>query len=165
MRRFPYAMLLCERFSGRPFASHRDSVSELVGDLMEDAIAEHLTERGIIYRETKRAERVEGLDMAPEFFVPAEFAPAVVIEAKLTNDDVAARDKGTRILHLAELRDKSEQAGLPSFEVVACIDGRGIGVRRRDMRRHILATQGKVFTVASLSHLVQTTRLRELAIT
>jgi hypothetical protein len=28
----PYAMLLYERFLGRPFAGHRDSVSELVGD-------------------------------------------------------------------------------------------------------------------------------------
>lgn len=27
----PYAMLLYERFLGRPFAGHRDSVSELVG--------------------------------------------------------------------------------------------------------------------------------------
>ena len=29
----PYAMLLYERFLGRPFAGHRDSVSELVGDV------------------------------------------------------------------------------------------------------------------------------------
>ena len=28
----PYAMLLYERLLGRPFASHRDSISELVGD-------------------------------------------------------------------------------------------------------------------------------------
>jgi len=34
----PYAMLLYERFLGRPFAAHRDSVSELVGDSLELAI-------------------------------------------------------------------------------------------------------------------------------
>jgi hypothetical protein len=33
----PYAMLLYERFLGRPFAGHRDSVSELVGDSLESA--------------------------------------------------------------------------------------------------------------------------------
>ena len=30
----PYAMLLYERYLGRPFAAHRDSVSELVGDVL-----------------------------------------------------------------------------------------------------------------------------------
>jgi len=34
----PYAMLLYERFLGRPFAGHRDSASELVGDVLETAI-------------------------------------------------------------------------------------------------------------------------------
>jgi hypothetical protein len=38
----PYAMLLYERFLGRPFASHRDSVSELVGGLLEADIEEQL---------------------------------------------------------------------------------------------------------------------------
>jgi hypothetical protein len=31
-------MLLYERFLGRPFAGHRDSVSELVGDSLESAM-------------------------------------------------------------------------------------------------------------------------------
>ncbi len=34
----PYAMLLYERFLGRPFAGHRDSVSELIGDSLETKI-------------------------------------------------------------------------------------------------------------------------------
>ena len=34
----PYSMLLYERLLGRPFASHRDSVSELVGDIVENAV-------------------------------------------------------------------------------------------------------------------------------
>lgn len=38
----PYAVLLYERYLGRPFASHRDSVSEMVGDVMESAIEERL---------------------------------------------------------------------------------------------------------------------------
>ena len=61
----PYAMLLYERFLGRPFAGHRDSVSELVGDILETAIEELLTRHGISYRKTKRAERVQGRAAAP----------------------------------------------------------------------------------------------------
>jgi hypothetical protein len=51
-------MLLCERFLGRPFAGHRDSVSELVGDSLESAIEDVLTKGRISYRKTKRAGRV-----------------------------------------------------------------------------------------------------------
>ena len=43
----PYAMLLYERFLGRPFAGHRDSVSELVGDVLEAGIEAALTASGI----------------------------------------------------------------------------------------------------------------------
>ena len=35
----------------------------------------------------------------------------------------------------------------PAFEVVACIDGRGFGVRREDMRNLLLITEGKVLRV------------------
>ena len=58
----PYAMLLYERFLGRPFAGHRDSVSGLVGEVMENAVEERLRKSGISFRKTKRAERVEGFD-------------------------------------------------------------------------------------------------------
>ena len=156
-----YDALLYERYLGRPYASHRDAVSELVGDVMENAIEEHLASHNITYRKTGRAERVEGFAQAPDFFIPTELAPAVIIEAKLTNDDGTARDKVARLLRLAAMRDERERAGDPSFEVVACIDGRGFGVRRQDMRDLITATRGKVFTFATIDRLVQTTRLRE----
>ncbi|MBI3980226.1 MAG: hypothetical protein HY331_18785 [Chloroflexi bacterium] len=156
----PYAVLLYERYLGRPFASHRDSVSELIGDVMENAIEERLTRARISFRKTKRAERVPGYDQAPDFFVPDEFNPAVLIEAKITGDDGTARDKATRIVHLAELRDERLRQGRPGFEVVAAIDGRGFGVRREDMRRILLRTEGKVFTLATLDQLIPHTRLR-----
>ncbi len=73
----PYAMLLYERFLGRPFAGHRDSVSELVGDVLETAIEGVLSNAGISVRKTKRAERVAGFDQAPDFIVPDEFNPQV----------------------------------------------------------------------------------------
>ncbi len=88
----PYAMLLYERFLGRPFAGHRDSVSELVGDSLESAIEDVLTKMGISYRKTKRAERIEGFDQTPDFIIPSEFNPQIIIEAKITEDDGTARD-------------------------------------------------------------------------
>ena len=91
----PYSMLLYERFLGRPFAGHRDSVSELVGALVETAIEKQLSKHGISFRKTKRAERIEGFEQAPDFIVPNEFNPQVIIEAKLAEDDGTARDKVT----------------------------------------------------------------------
>lgn len=159
----PYAMLLYERYLGRPHASHRDAVSELVGDEIENAIEVQLSGRSITYRRTRRAERFPGFQQAPDFFVPTEFVPAVIIEAKLTSDDGTARDKVARLLRLAEIRDERERSGSPSFEVVACVDGRGFGVRRQDMRDLIVAARGKVFTFATLDRLVDATRLHEFA--
>jgi hypothetical protein len=156
----PYAMLLYERFLGRPFAGHRDSVSELVGDSLESAIEDVLVKAGVSYRKTKRAEKVPGFDQAPDFIIPSEFNTQVVIEAKLTEDDGTARDKVTRIQHLAEL-SHSGGAGVPRFEVIACIGGRGFGIRREDMRKLLLATQGKVFTLRTLHKLIECTRLQE----
>ncbi|WFE94124.1 hypothetical protein [Micromonospora sp. WMMD987] len=155
----PYAVLLYERYLGRPFASHRDSVSELVGDVMESAIEEQLTSQGIPFRKTKRAERVPGFDQAPDFFVPDELAPSVIIEAKITGDDGTARDKVSRILRLAGMRDQRIAEGRRGFQVVACIDGRGFGVRRQDLKDLLVATRGKVFTASSLGDLVDNTDL------
>lgn len=157
----PYAVLLYERYLGRPFASHRDGVSELVGDVMENAIEDLLAAARVPFRKTKRAERVPGFDQAPDFFTPDELDPTVIIEAKITGDDGTARDKVARILRLASMRDDRERAGKPSFEVVACIDGRGFGVRREDMGQMITATRGKVFTANTLKDLIAYTKLSE----
>jgi len=126
----PYAMLLYERFLGRPFAGHRDSVSELIGDSLESAIEDVLTKSGISYRKTKRAERIEGFDQTPDFIIPSEFNPQVIIEAKINEDDGTARDKVTRIQHLGELSMVGQLENEPKYEVIACIGGRGFGVRR-----------------------------------
>lgn len=157
----PYAMLLYERFLGRPFAGHRDSVSELVGDNLECAIEEVLTKNGISYRKTKRAERIPGFDQAPDFIVPDEFNPKVIIEAKITEDDGTARDKVTRIQHLGELSMSGAAGGKQKYQVIACIAGRGFGVRREDMKKMLLATRGKVFTLKTLDQLVRCSDLRK----
>jgi hypothetical protein len=153
----PYPVLLYERFLGRPFASHRDSVSELVGDVVEGAIKDVLTAGKVSFRESKRAERIAGFDQVPDFIIPDEFNPVALIEAKLTEDDGTARDKVSRVQRLRTLRDESGQA----YDVIACIAGRGFKVRREDMRRLLQATDGKVFTLSTMHLLIDHTRIRE----
>lgn len=157
----PYPMVLYERFLGRPFAGHRDSVSELVGDVLENAIEETLSRHGISFRKTKRAERVEGFEQAPDFIIPNEFNPQVVIEAKLAEDDGTARDKVTRVqhLHTLSMRGRTSKQG-PRYEVIACIAGRGFKQRREDMKKLLAATHGKVFTLGNISQLVDHSRIR-----
>jgi hypothetical protein len=155
----PYSVLLYERYLGRPFASHRDSVSELIGDVMESAIESRLSGAHITFRKTKRAERIPGFEQAPDFIVPDEVAARVVIEAKMAGDDGTARDKVARIIRLTTLSDERIQAGRAGFQVVACIDGRGFGVRREDMRQLLVRTRGKVFTLANLDDLIANTDL------
>ncbi len=153
----PYPALLYERFLGRPFASHRDSVSEMVGELIEAEIIKQLDAYNVPYHCTERAERLPGFDQAPDFLAPNSKDPKVVIEAKLTEDDGTARDKVTRVQHLGEIGRRK------GFEVVACIDGRGFSVRREDMKKLLLATGGKVFTLATIYRLVPETRLSRIA--
>ena len=71
------------------------------------------------------------------------------------------KDKVSRVLNLVTMRDNRERAGQATFELIACVDGRGFRVRREDMRKILLATRGKVFTLATLDRLIEHTRLRE----
>ena len=147
---------------GRPFASHRDSVSELVGDIVENAIEATLSRADISFRKTARAERLPGFDQAPDFVVPSEHNPQIVIEAKLSEDDGTARDKVTRVQHLAALAEQGPAVGRrPRYELIACIAGRGFGVRREDMRKLLIATRGKVFTLQNVGDLVEHTGLSQ----
>lgn len=49
------------------------------------------------------------------------------------------------------------------FQVIACIGGRGFGVRREDMKKMLIATRGKVFTADTLPQMVEHTRLNDFA--
>lgn len=153
----PYPTVLYERFLGRPYATHRDSVSELVGEVVEVAVKNALSEAKVSFRETKRAERIPGFDQAPDFMIPDQITPVALIEAKLTEDDGTARDKVARVQRLRTLRDEQGK----DYDVIACIAGRGFKVRREDMRRLLQATDGKVFTLSTMHLLIDHTRIRE----
>lgn len=157
----PYPMVLYERYLGRPFATHRDSVSELIGEVLEATIERTLHGEGISYRKTGKAERIPNFDQAPDFVIPDEFNPQIVIEAKVTEDDGTARDKITRVQHLYTLAMEDQPSGQPKFEVVAAIAGRGFKERREDMKKLLIATRGKVFTLRNMDRLIECTRIGE----
>ncbi len=101
------------------------------------------------------------MDQAPDFLVPDQFQPVVLLEAKLAEDDGTARDKVTRVQHLAELRDQRLQSGALSFEVVACVDGRGFGIRREDVKKLLIATKGRLFTLQTVEYIIDNTSLKD----
>ena len=150
-------MLLYERYLGRPYATQRDSVGELIGEVVEVAVKNVLADAKISFRESKRAERIPGIDQTPDFIVPDEFTPVAVIEAKLTEDDGTARDKVARVQRLRTLRDEDGK----DYDVIACIAGRCFKVQRGDMRRLLQATDGKVFALTTKHLLIGHMRIRE----
>jgi hypothetical protein len=158
-----YTTLLYERYLGSPFLSYRNSISEKVGDRMEDAVEQELVSAGVPYYRTEPTEVIPGFDQAPDFLIPSKGEPDVVIEAKITGDAGTARDKVTRVQHLAQLSREQGNSDDESFEVVACIDGRGFGVREERMRALLKATDGKVFTTSMLDQLVDNTRMSHFA--
>ena len=76
-------------------------------------------------------------------------------EAKLTED----RNKAPRVIRLCQRSKQCVRGGKPSYRVVACLAGRGVGVRREDMRQMIFHTKGKVFTPKTLDRIVDCTAL------
>ena len=54
-------------------------------------------------------------DHAPDFMIPNEFNPRIVIAAKVAEDDVTARDKVTRVQHLVSFQ---AGRGFPSCRVL-----------------------------------------------
>ncbi|HEY4095847.1 MAG TPA: hypothetical protein VGM33_10070 [Baekduia sp.] len=146
-----YSELLYERMLGRPYASHRDSVSRIVGNLIENGLRQLLEDYGIEGSMSKSREKVEGFEQAPDCRIPT-VNPKVIIEAKLTEDDGTARDKVTRVVALRGYED-AKPAGARA-QIIAIVDGRGFGHRMPDLRRLMQATDGHVYTLKELPLLV-----------
>lgn len=153
-----YYNLLRERYLGRPFASHVDSVSDERGDLMEDAVKDVLEDAGVPYEEDLDT----GDDaQKADIYIPTRRDPAVKIEAKIANDGGTMRDKAARVSNLARQAREKGSGGEWAFQVVACVDGRGFSERYRESKELIENTQGKVFTFDTLEDLIEYTAIRE----
>lgn len=148
----PYSEVLYERMLGRPYASHRDSVSGIVGHIIEGAISELCRRHNIDGRPTKSREKVPGFEQAPDYLIPTA-NPEVIIEAKLTEDDGTARDKAARLQTLRQYEDARPAAERRT--IIAVIDGRGFGHRLADLNRMLTACNGHVYTLGELDKLVE----------
>lgn len=146
-----YSELLYERLLGRPYASHRDSVSRIVGRLIEDAVEELLARHRIDGRATRYRETVPTFPQAPDFLIPPDDVE-VIVEAKLTEDDGTARDKVARVQTLRQYEDERPPARRRG--IVAVIDGRGFAYRPADLNRLLTACDGHVYTLGELERLV-----------
>ena len=58
------------------------------------------------------------------------------------------------------MRGRTPKQG-PRYEVIACIAGRGFKQRREDMKKLLIATRGKVFTLQNIPQLVAHTKLHK----
>lgn len=149
----PYSELLYERMLGRPYATHRDSVSDIVGKLIENGIAELLEEHRIDGRATRYREAVPGFEQAPDFLIPSDpKLTKVIIEAKLTEDDGTARDKAARLQSLRSYENKRRKD--KRRQILTVIDGRGFSHRPPDLQRILEASDGQVYTLEQLPELV-----------
>lgn len=148
----PYSELLYERMLGRPYASHRDSVSATVGHIIEGAINDLCRRHNIDGRPTTSREAVPGFEQAPDFLIPTE-NPEVIIEAKLTEDDGTARDKAARLQTLRQY--ENERPKRKRRTIIAVIDGRGFSHRIADLNRMLRACEGHVYTLDELEKLVE----------
>jgi hypothetical protein len=148
-----YSELLYERMLGRPYATHRDSVSDIVGKLIENAVQELLTEHDIDGRATRYREKVPGFKQAPDFLIPSDpKVTEIIIEAKLTEDDGTARDKAARVQALRSYENKRRKD--KRRQIVTVIDGRGFSHRPPDLQRILEASGGQVYTLDQLPELV-----------
>lgn len=156
-----YESLLYERHLGRPFATHRDSVSGIVGNAMENSVEGILKHSNIPYVRDKSRMKMPGFEQKPDFLVPSIGQAEIIIEAKIAQDDGTARDKVARIRRLANSYGALRSDGKPKLELIACVDGRGFGIRANDITQLINMTEGKLFTMSDLDKLIAHTKLRE----
>ncbi len=155
----PYPTLLYERLLGAPFGTLRNSVSRLVGDVMESAVRRTLKDAGISARHEAKPSPKLGFERAPDFLIPDEVAPTIAIEAKISSDDGSASNEVNHLINLARNERQRAASGQEPRQLIACIDGAGFAVRRREMRELLLTLDGKVFTLNTLDRLIPNTNL------
>jgi hypothetical protein len=139
-----YADLLYERYVDGPWLAVRAAYSEKKGRLIEDAVAELLTEAEIGFDQAPDELVRQGLlPSKPDFVLPSVEAPQVTLEAKGADDGGTARDKAARIAAVATA------ARAQGWTSLAVIDGNGW--KRRDALVQTLdATHGLTFSLANL---------------
>ena len=88
-----------------------------------------------------------------------EESPAVIIESKVAEDGGTARDKAARIKNAA---DAAKDRGLLPCAVV---DGKGWSERPNALVDVVVATDGRTYSLSTLSHLLDIPEIIDLVST
>lgn len=151
----PYSELLYQRYVGGVWRQVQDAYSEVKGDaILEVPVETLLRLEGVPHWRSRRgasgasetAARY-GIEPGPDFLIPAD-NPSVIVETKVVEDGGSARDKAARIQRLSEI---AAQRGLV---ICAVVDGKGWDERPQALADVIIATQGRTFSLSTLSGLV-----------
>lgn len=159
----PYSALLYQRYVGGVWRQVQDAYSEVKGDaILEYPLRDLLDEHDIPYHHTRpgatgareTAERY-GMSPGPDFVIPDE-APTLVVESKVGEDGGTVRDKAARI------KDMTSAANARGLKACAVVDGKGWTERTAALLEVVIATQGRTYTLSTLSQLLHLPEMQAL---
>lgn len=159
----PYSALLYQRYVGGVWRQVQDAYSEVKGDaVLEYPLRDLLDKHDIAYHHTKpgasgareTAERY-GMSPGPDFVIPDE-SPTVVVEAKVGEDGGTVRDKAARISSM------TSAANARGLRACALVEGKGWMERAAALLEVVVATQGRTYTLSTLSHILELPEIRVL---
>jgi len=159
----PYSALLYQRYVGGVWRQVQDAYSEVKGDaVLEYPLRDLLDEHDIPYHHTRpgvsgareTAERY-GMSPGPDFVIPDE-SPTLVVESKVGEDGGTVRDKAARIKNMASAADDK------GMRACALVDGKGWTERSAALLEVVVVTQGRTYTLSTLSHLLELPEVRAL---
>ena len=147
--------------SGRLTSVLVDSEPFLDGPVLERLCERVLTDSRIRFQKRRDARRAANSNSGLVFWVPDKNTPSAVIYVSVAENGATAMATIDRVQRFANRSCRGDEDGEYEFEVVACIAGRGFGLDREGMKRLLLATRGKIFTLSTIDRLIECTRLKE----
>ena len=159
----PYSALLYQRYVGGVWRQVQDAYSEVKGDaVLEFPLRDLLDEHDIPYHHTRpgasgaleTAKRYR-MSPGPDFVIPDE-SPTLVIESKVGEDGGTVRDKAARIKSMANAANDR------GFTACAVVDGKGWTERTAALLEVVVVTQGRTYTLSTLSQILQLPEIQAL---
>jgi len=154
----PLPIFLHQRYYGGAFRQLLDATSTKRGDVIEDAVEDLFTARGVSFLRTGAHNQEEiatrfGITVrpAPDFVVFDEIGSLrALLECKAANDGGTARDKAARFAALHA--EATRLGGVPLFAVLA-----GLGwTRTQDALGPVIRdTDGRTFTIPTLAEMMK----------
>ena len=93
----------------------------------------------------------------PDFVIPDE-SPTLVVESKVGEDGGTVRDKAARI------KSMTSAANARGLKACAVVDGKGWTERSAALLEVVVATQGRTYTLSTLSQILELPEIVALAV-